>query len=96
MKAADHELALEPSRKRLLRLAELRERTLDHVHLVHPAEQIGVGLRDLECDLSALAWILRKPQRLLELRARRLAPGARLRPGGLAANADPRFVRWRL
>ena len=57
VKAADDELALEPSGERLVGLTELRERTLDHVHRVHPPEQRRVRFGHLERDLGALSRI---------------------------------------
>ena len=96
MKAADHELALEPGRERLVGVAQLRERPLDHIHRLHPPEQRRVRLGDLERDLGALPRIGDQPQRLLQVHARRLAPGARLRARRLAQDADSLPRRRRL
>ena len=93
MKTADHELALEPSRQRLVGLAELRQRPLDDIHRLHPPEQSRVRLRDLERDLGPLPRIGGQAQRLLQLHARRLTPGARLRLSGLSEDGDPLLMR---
>ena len=88
MEAADHELALEPSCERLVRAAELLKRPFDHIDCVHPAEQSRVRFGHLERDPGTLPRIGREAQRLLQLVARRLAPGACLRLSGLAEHFD--------
>ena len=96
VETADDELALEPGRERLVGLAELRQRPFDDIHRVHPPEQRRVRLGHLERDLGALPRIGGQPQRLLQVHARRLAPGARLRASRLAQDVDPLRGRRRL
>jgi hypothetical protein len=88
MKTAHHELALKPSREHLISITELRESPVDHIDRLHPAEQSRVRLRDLECDLSSLATVASAPQRLLQIGARRLAPGAGLRARSLLQDGN--------
>ena len=90
VKTADHELALEARRERLVGIAELGERPLDDVHRVDPPKQGRVRLGDLERELGAFPRIVGEPQRLLQVRARGLAPGARPPRGPSRAGAPTR------
>ena len=96
MKTTDHELALEPGRERLISLAQLRERPFDHIHRIRPPEQRRVRFGDLESDRPALSRIVREPQRLLQVHARRLAPCARLRASRLTQYVASICKRGRL
>ena len=96
MKTANHKLALKPSREHLISITELRESPLDHIDRVHPAKQCRIRLCDLQRDLSSLTAVASAAQRLLQMRARRLAPGAGLRARRLPQDDNPVGERWRL
>ena len=84
---ADHQLALEPRRQSVVRVAELSQRALDHVDGIHPPEQRGKRLGHLERDVGALARIRGQTQRLLQVHARALHARGRLRTRGLSKDA---------
>ena len=94
--SAHHQLGLQPRRKRLVGIPQLRHGTLEDIDRVHPPKQTRVRLGDLERELGTLPRIRDQSKRLLQVRTRHLAAGARRRARSLTQDAETLRKRWRL
>ena len=80
VQACDHELRLQSAGQLRVNVTELRDRPLDDVHGIDPAEQIGMGLGDLQPDPCPLPMVAGAGQRLVKSVAGGGASGHRLHP----------------